>query len=115
MVNVSIGERVFQLQLVDSPASHEFTDRLPLTIEMIDVNQNEKYARLDAGLTRHDEIAHQIEEGDVKLWSGDGLVIFYESFESSYAYTNLGYIVNTEGLKESLGQGDVRVSFTLAQ
>lgn len=40
------------------------------------------------------------------------MVVFYETFKSSYAGICLGRIDDLSGLVQSLGQGDVPVTFT---
>ena len=46
------------------------------------------------------------------LWSGNTLVVFYESFNSSYSYTRLGKIRNVQNLKAAMGSGSVQMHFT---
>ena len=50
--------------------------------------------------------------GDIVLYSGDQLVVFYGS--NSWAYTMLGHIEDKsqEELKELLGNGDVTITIT---
>ena len=43
------------------------------------------------------------------LWSGNTLVVFYESFNSSYSYTRLGKIHNVQNLKAAVGSGSVEI------
>jgi hypothetical protein len=45
------------------------------------------------------------------LWAGNGLVLFYDDFSSSYSYTDLGKIVDNSGLADSLERGSVTVTF----
>ena len=49
--------------------------------------------------------------GDIMLYSGDQLVVFYGS--NSWSYTRLGHITDrsAEELKALLGQEDVTVRF----
>ena len=55
-----------------------------------------------------------IHAGDLKLWSGDGLVLFYNDFPSSYQYTDLGTMSDSQGLAEALGSGDVIITIEVA-
>ena len=45
------------------------------------------------------------------LFGSDCLVLFYESFSSSYSYTRLGSVDDPSGLAAVLGQGSVEVTF----
>jgi len=49
--------------------------------------------------------------GDLMLYGNNTLVLFYESFNSSYSYTKLGYVDNPTGLAAALGNGNVVVKF----
>lgn len=111
MIKVSVNNKTFKLLLNDSTAAREFRDTLPLTLKMSDVNGNEKYAVLDRDFTSNNHRAGKIHSGDLKLWAGNGLVLFYDDFSSSYSYTDLGKIVDGSGLSDSLGRGSVTVTF----
>lgn len=110
LIQLRVNDQVFELELEDSPASDALLDLLPLDLIMEDVNANEKFVRLEKELPRADQVAGRIEVGQVKLWAGDGLVIFYKDFPSSYAYTDLGRVKDIDGLVDSLGIGSVNVT-----
>ena len=55
-----------------------------------------------------------INAGDLMLYGSNCLVIFYESFSTSYSYTKIGHIDNPEGLAETLGSGNIKVTFEVA-
>ncbi len=83
-MKVTIGQSTtFSAELADTKAAQELTALLPLTLEMQDHLSNEKFAELPKSLTRSDSAVGRIEAGDIMLWSGDTMVIFYESFNSS--------------------------------
>ena len=49
--------------------------------------------------------------GDVVLYSGDQIVVFYGS--NSWAYTRLGHIdLSQEEMSDLLGNGDVTITLT---
>ena len=53
---------------------------------------------------------------DLLLWGANTVVLFYETFSSSYSYTRLGKIENPAGLVDVLGRGNVRVArFSLSK
>jgi len=49
---MSVGERRFSMVLDDSEAAQAFAEMLPLSLDMADLNSNEKYADLPAPLPR---------------------------------------------------------------
>ncbi|WP_423216694.1 cyclophilin-like fold protein [Streptococcus equinus] len=111
MINVRVNGKKFKLLLNDSVAAREFRDSLPLTLKMSDVNRNEKYAVLDRDFTSDNRRARKIHSGDLKLWAGNGLVLFYDDFSSSYSYTDLGKMTDSSGLAECLGRSSITVTF----
>ena len=104
-VNLRINNKEYKLILYDNDTARDFLRMLPLTITMNDLNSNEKYYNLSKSLTTKSERAGSIKRGDFMLYGNNCLVLFYESFSTSYSYTRIGYIENTDGLKDSLGRG----------
>ena len=51
--------------------------------------RNEKVGPLPQALPANDEAVGHIEAGDILLWQGDSLVIFYESFATPYVTPDL--------------------------
>ncbi|MDE5593664.1 MAG: hypothetical protein K2I75_07015, partial [Clostridiales bacterium] len=41
------------------------------------------------------------------------VVLFYETFSSSYSYTRIGRVNDTDGYKSALGRSGVTVTFAL--
>lgn len=111
-MNITIGQSTFSTELADTKAVQELTALLPLTLEMQDHLSNEKFAELPKDLSRNDQAVGRIEAGDIMLWGGNTLVVFYESFQSSYRYTKLGKIKNTAQLKNAVGAGKVTMTFS---
>ncbi|SER55460.1 cyclophilin-like fold protein [Streptococcus gallolyticus] len=115
MVTATVNGETFTITLNQSQAAQEFLNLLPLTLDMRDVNGNEKYAVLNQTFTNDDKKAGTIHAGDLKLWSGDGLVLFYDDFLSSYQYTDLGTMSDSQGLAEALEAGDVTITFEVIE
>lgn len=109
---VTIGNAKFNAELYNTAAAAEFKKLLPLTLEM-SAMEHEKYYYLDENLLTADEAVGEISAGDIMLWNGNCIVIFYEDFETEYSYTKIGKIKNVSGLDEALGTGSVTVTFSL--
>ena len=110
-MTVTVGDKTFAAVLYDNKTADELYSRLPLTLDMRELNGNEKYCDLDKSLPSKSSPAGHISKGDIKLFGDDSLVLFYEGFMSGYSYTNIGYIEDTDGLEEALGSGSVTMTF----
>jgi len=104
-----INDEKFQGTLNDSKAAQALAKQLPLAVEMIELNENEKYVDLDEPLPTQKQSVESIETGDLMLYGGNTLVLFYEDFTTSYSYTPLGSLDNPENLRVALGRGNVEV------
>ena len=111
---MTIGERRFAITLAETEAARAFTAMLPLTLDMAELNGNEKYADLPKALPASASRPGTIRAGDLMLYGPRTLVIFYLGFDSSYAYTRLGRVDDPAGLSQALGRGGVRVGFERA-
>jgi hypothetical protein len=108
---MAVGERRFAVTLADNEAARVFVSQLPLTLDMPDLNGNEKHAKLPNALPTNATRPGTIGNGDLMLWGADTLVIFYLTFDSPYSYTRLGRIEDAGVLPQALGRGQVRVTF----
>ena len=110
-IEILIGNEVYTATLYDNAATRNFMDMLPLTLDMSELNGNEKYYYLDTGLPTNASKPSGIKTGDLMLYGDSCLVLFYESFSTSYTYTQLGYIDDPIGLAAALGSGSAQVTF----
>lgn len=114
-ISIVIGESAFTATLAENEASAAFKELLPLTLNMGDVNGNEKFLRLDRSLSTAASTPGTIRTGDLMLWGSDGLVLFYKTFPTSYSYTRLGSIDNATGLDTAVGTESVTVRFEVRE
>jgi hypothetical protein len=109
---MTVGERRFAIALADTAAARAFTALLPLTLDMSDLNDNEKKACLPRALPTSESRPGTIRSGDLMLYGTSTLVVFYSTFDSPYSYTRLGRVDETAGLVEALGRDTARIAFS---
>ncbi len=111
-ITLTIGDRTFTATMEQNSTAEAFRALLPLTLEMQELNGNEKYHYLSQSLpTNHTKVG-TIHAGDIMLYGDNCVVVFYETFTTSYQYTPIGHITSPEGLKEALGSRTSKVIFT---
>ena len=88
---------------------NELVQEAPLTIQMSMYGGFEQVGPIGTSLPRNDEQITTV-VGDIVLYSGDQIVVFYGS--NSWAYTRLGHISDKSAkeLEELLGNGDATVT-----
>ncbi len=112
-MNVQIGDSVFTATLEENEAVSalvEMLEEAPVVIEMSDYSGFEKVGSLGASLPA-DDSQTTTQAGDIVLYCGDQIVIFYGS--NSWSYTRLGRIDDLTGWEEALGSGNVTITFSL--
>lgn len=112
---ISVGGKDFTAELYDTEAAKEFKQMLPLTVKMSELNGNEKYIYLDTSFTARSQQVGKITKGQLMLYGDNCLVLFYDSFSTSYSYTPIGCIDDPDGLEQALGKKSASVSFSLAK
>ena len=110
-IQIQINNKTFTAELEDNDTAAAFKEKLPLTLDMNELNGNEKYA-YGVSLPSDAESVNKIEEGDLMLFGDDCLVLFYDSFSTSYSYTKIGHITDTDGLADAVGDGSVQITFS---
>lgn len=107
-LNITVNGRSFSATMEDNAASHALLDMLPLTISMNDYSSFEKVGSLGASLPTSNAQT-TTHAGDVVLYNGNQIVIFYGS--NSWSYTRLAHVDDLTGWADALGSGDVTVTF----
>ena len=108
-IKISVGEKIFYANLENNPSTQELIKKLPLEVEMTELNGNEKYYKFAENFPSDDKKISEIREGDLMLYGSNYLVIFYKNFSTSYSYTRLGKIENPANLSKVLGSDNIRV------
>ena len=111
-MNIQIDNKTFTVIVENNKTVKELYQKLPITLEMLDLNNNEKYCYLDFTLPTDSKSVKNIKKGDVMLFGNSCLVIFYKSFTTSYSYTKIGYIENPADIETVLGKKDIKVVLT---
>ena len=93
-------------------ALRELCAEQPLVIEMSMYGGFEQVGSIGNSLPRND-VQTTTQAGDIVLYSGNQIVIFYGS--NSWAYTRLGRVIDQDaaGMAALLGSGNVEISISL--
>jgi len=110
-IQIKIGTNTYTATLAATTTAKAFKEMLPLTVNMSELNRNEKYYHLPGTLPTAASNPGTIRTGDLMLYGNNYLVLFYKTFTTSYSYTPIGTIDNTAGLEAALGTGSVTVTF----
>ena len=111
-MTIIINGQTFLATLYDNETASALKAKLPLTLNMSELNGNEKYNYLPFSLPTDASNPGQIRAGDLMLYGSDCLVLFYESFPTSYRYTPIGRVNDPSGLADAVGDGGVQVNLT---
>ena len=111
-MKLMIGETEVSVQWEDNESTmalKELAKNGPLTIQMSMYGGFEQVGSLGTSLPRND-VQTTTQAGDIVLYSGSNIVIFYGS--NSWSYTRLGNIegLSSDRLTELLSGGDVMIT-----
>ena len=114
-VKVQINEDIFDVELENNSAAQELIKELEkgnITVNATEYGGFEKVGELGFSLPTSDENINT-EPGDIVLYQGDKVSLFYGSH--SWSYTKLGKIdnISSNELKEVLGPDNVTLVFSL--
>lgn len=115
MLKIEIGQETFTATLANNSSVDALKELLkdgPLTFKMSDYAGMEKGADLGVTLPQNNQQMNTT-AGDIILYQGRTLVIYYDT--NSWSLTPIGKINDLDEvlLKETLGSGDVTVTFSL--
>src|SRR4051794_23632979 len=112
-IKIQIGSKTFNATLEDNATADAFKALLPMTVNMSELNGNEKLYRLSANLPANDSNPGTIHIGDLMIYGSRTVVLFYKTFPTSYEYTRLGRVKDTTDLAEAVGSAAVTVTFAV--
>ena len=115
-INITIDGTTQNVTLANNVATQALIAKLqegPVTISLNSNGDFEIWGSLGFSLPRADEW-FEAQPGDVVLYSGSNICIFYD--QNSYSYTPLGKIkeLSTDALKSFLKSGQSNISVTLS-
>lgn len=114
-MNVQVGNSTFTASLEDNAAVDAFMEMMenaPVVVQMRDYAGFEKVGSLGTSLPTSD-VQTTTHAGDIMLYNGNQIVIFYGS--NSWSYTRLGKMDDLSGWEKALGSGDVTVTFSIGK
>ena len=97
-MKIKIGNSTFNATLYENATATAFKSMLPLTVNMVELNGNEKYVDLPRSLPTSAANPGTIQNGDLMLYGSSTLVLFYKTFSTSYSYTKMARIDDVTGL-----------------
>ena len=122
-MTVQEGDNDMQMMIGETPVTVAWEDNASvealkmlagegLTVEMSMYGGFEQVGSIGQSLPRDDQQTTTT-SGDIVLYSGNQLVVFYGS--NSWAYTRLGHITDQtpEQMKALLGSGDVTITLSM--
>lgn len=112
-MNVQVGDVVFSATLEENEAVSALVEMMresPVVIQMRDYSGFEKVGPLGTSLPVSNSQT-TTKAGDIVLYNGNQIVIFYGS--NSWSYTRLGHIDDLTGWEDALGSGEVTMTLSL--
>ena len=106
-----IDETTVPIRFADNETAMALQKRLPLTMQMKELNGNEKFHYVPFSLPTNPKNVGTVQAGDLMLYESDCLVLFYETFQTDIPYTRIGW-VEPNRLPELLSADTVRVQMS---
>ena len=115
MIKIKVNNNVLEVKLENNEATKSLVERLKngdITVNANEYGGFEKVGNLGFSLPRNDT-SITTSAGDIVLYQGNQISLFYNS--NSWSYTKLGKVqnVNSRELKNILSSGDVTLVLSL--
>lgn len=108
-----INNKEYSITLEDNETVDALINNMPLNLSMSNLNGNEFYSYLDFTLSTNSYNPGKINKGDIYLYGNNCLVIFYESFNTSYSYTKIGKLDDIEVLDNIKDKNNIIVNLEI--
>lgn len=103
-----IGETEVPVTWENNASVEALKELSPIAIQMSMYGGFEQVGPIGQSIVRND-VQTETSYGDIVLYSGNQIVIFYGS--NSWAYTRLGHVdLSQQEMREILGRGDVAIT-----
>lgn len=112
-VTLTVNGQSFQAVFYNNKTANALLEKMPMTLNMKELNGNEKYHFFDTEFPTNEKSPGKISAGDIMLYGSDCLVTFYKSHSTSYSYTPVGKIEDASGFVKAVGNGNVTIKFTV--
>ena len=110
-MKLAIGDQEVPVTWEENATVDALKELLPLTIEMSMYGGFEQVGSIGQSIVRDDRQT-ATDAGDIVLYSGNQIVVFYGS--NSWAYTRLGHVeLSKKEMTELLGNGNVVITISL--
>ena len=114
-LKIHVNDTTFTATFEENSSAKAFAEFLAqgdLTLDMHDYGSFEKVADLPRSFPRNDKQI-DTDAGDIILYQGNSITIYYD--KNSWNFTRLGKIdnVNKKRLKQILGKGNVKATFSV--
>lgn len=108
-----IDNKKYSITLEDNETVDALINNMPLELSMSNLNNNEFYSYLEFTLPTNSYNPGKINKGDIYLYGNNCLVIFYESFNTSYSYTRIGKLDDIEVLDNIKDKNNIIVNLEI--
>jgi len=116
-IYIKINDRILDVELEENAATKDLKEKLKSGDVVVKAHEYGGFEKVgDLGfLLPTEDTSITTSAGDIVLYQGNQVSIFYNS--NSWSYTMLGKIqgVNSNELKSILGSGDITVTFSLSK